>query len=149
MARPETVAFCWNAIVLHEQKGDVATCSGVQVEVLCSRVGIVAAGKLACLGTPQRLKSLYGGEHRGTRVIDTVRNCCSSRLQNNYTHPESHQRCSPAAGSYLLEVFGADDTAAQAQIAAFAATELGAAPAEVLMTSHHTCVSYMRRLHSM
>ena len=35
-----------------------------------------------------------------------------------------------AAGSYLLEVFGADDTAAQAAIVDFAAAHLGAAPAE-------------------
>lgn len=36
-----------------------------QVEVLCSRVGIMAAGRLACLGSSQRLKSLYGGESPG------------------------------------------------------------------------------------
>ena len=35
-----------------------------------------------------------------------------------------------AAGSYLLEAFGADDTAAQAAIVDFAAAQLGAAPAE-------------------
>lgn len=34
-----------------------------QVEVLCSRVGIMHAGRLACVGSPQRLKSLYGGAH--------------------------------------------------------------------------------------
>lgn len=36
-------------------------CLAAQVEALCSRVGIVHAGRLACVGSPQRLKSVYGG----------------------------------------------------------------------------------------
>ena len=39
----------------------LTTHSMVEVEVLCSRVGIMHRGRLACLGSPQHLKSLYGG----------------------------------------------------------------------------------------
>lgn len=39
--------------------------------------------------------------------------------------------CFLCAGSYLLELFGADDAAPQAGIAALAAAELAATPAEV------------------
>lgn len=43
-----------------------------QVEVLCSRVGIMVAGRLACLGSSQRLKSLYGGTRIQARCIACV-----------------------------------------------------------------------------
>ncbi len=46
----------------------LTTHSMEEVEVLCSRVGIMHRGRLACLGSPQRLKALYGG----------VRNCSPS-----------------------------------------------------------------------
>ena len=39
----------------------LTTHSMEEVEVLCSRVGIMHRGRLACLGSPQRLKALYGG----------------------------------------------------------------------------------------
>lgn len=39
----------------------LTTHSMEEVEVLCSRVGIMHRGRLACLGSPQHLKALYGG----------------------------------------------------------------------------------------
>ncbi len=48
-----------------------------QVEVLCSRVGIMVAGRVACLGSSQRLKSLYGGKQSQARCIACV--CVSTR----------------------------------------------------------------------
>ncbi len=41
----------------------LTTHSMEEVEVLCSRVGIMHRGRLACLGSPQHLKALYGGVH--------------------------------------------------------------------------------------
>lgn len=34
-----------------------------EVEVLCDRVGIMTGGRLACVGSPQELKSRFGGHH--------------------------------------------------------------------------------------
>ncbi len=53
----------WN--ILESAKRDCALvlCSHAmdEVEVLCNRIGIMAHGRLRCLGSQQRLKSLYGG----------------------------------------------------------------------------------------
>ena len=51
----------------------LTTHSMEEVEVLCSRVGIMHKGRLACLGSPQRLKALYGGGSRAQgRACDSV-----------------------------------------------------------------------------
>ena len=38
----------------------LTTHSMEECEALCSRVGIMHRGRLACLGSPQHLKALYG-----------------------------------------------------------------------------------------
>mmetsp|Transcript_7891 Transcript_7891/g.23248 ORF Transcript_7891/g.23248 Transcript_7891/m.23248 type:complete len:2373 (+) Transcript_7891:472-7590(+) len=57
----------WGAILSATEASGVAvvltTHSMEEVEVLCSRVGIMAGGCLACLGTPQQLKSRHGGSY--------------------------------------------------------------------------------------
>lgn len=71
----------WGAILAATEAAGVAvvltTHSMEEVEVLCSRVGIMAAGSLACLGTPQRLKSLYGGA------------CCRLTLRSHICKPNT------------------------------------------------------------
>ena len=48
----------------HKVSADVSvvltTHSMEECEALCSRVGIMHRGRLACLGSPQHLKALYG-----------------------------------------------------------------------------------------
>lgn len=62
---PETRRGLWN--ILQDCKNDkkrailLTTHSMEEADVLCSRIGIVNNGVLRCIGTQNRLKSLYGG----------------------------------------------------------------------------------------
>lgn len=62
---PETRRQLWN--ILQDCKKDknramvLTTHSMEEADVLCNRIGIVNNGVLMCLGTQNRLKSLYGG----------------------------------------------------------------------------------------
>ena len=62
---PETRRQLWN--ILQECKNEegraiiLTTHSMEEADVLCNRIGIVNNGVMTCLGTQNRLKTLYGG----------------------------------------------------------------------------------------
>jgi len=62
---PDTRRQLWN--ILQECKKDknramvLTTHSMEEADVLCNRIGIVNKGVLRCIGTQNRLKTLYGG----------------------------------------------------------------------------------------
>jgi ABC-type multidrug transport system ATPase subunit len=61
---PETRREVWN--ILQDCKADktamvLTTHSMEEADVLCTRIGIINNGVLQCIGTQNRLKSLYGG----------------------------------------------------------------------------------------
>lgn len=62
---PETRRHLWNILQDCKKQEDRAivltTHSMEEADVLCNRIGIVNNGVLKCLGTQNRLKTLYGG----------------------------------------------------------------------------------------
>jgi ABC-type multidrug transport system ATPase subunit len=65
---PQARRFMWNLIktvTSGQGKAVVLTTHSMEeCQALCSRIGIMNQGKLACLGTPQRLKSRFGEGYR-------------------------------------------------------------------------------------
>lgn len=67
---PETRRQLWN--ILQECKNEegraiiLTTHSMEEADVLCNRIGIVNNGVMTCLGTQNRLKTLYGGGYHLT-----------------------------------------------------------------------------------
>ena len=55
--------FMWDLITAERQRRSIVltTHSMEECEALCSRVGIIAMGRLQCLGGTQHLKSKFGG----------------------------------------------------------------------------------------
>ena len=68
----------------HKVSADVSvvltTHSMEECEALCSRVGIMHRGRLACLGSPQHLKALYGSGYL-LEVSRHGRSICWTLLQ--------------------------------------------------------------------
>ncbi|XP_071963813.1 cholesterol transporter ABCA5-like [Antedon mediterranea] len=61
---PSSKRFLWNTIIscFQENRGGVLTTHSMEeADAVCSRVGIMVAGQLECLGTTQHLKDKYGG----------------------------------------------------------------------------------------
>ncbi|KAJ1969676.1 hypothetical protein H4R35_006074 [Dimargaris xerosporica] len=67
----------WEAIRTLKQTSAVVltTHSMEEAEALCDRIGIIVNGNLKCLGTPQRLKNVYG---RGWKVLIKAANLPSA-----------------------------------------------------------------------
>ena len=60
---PVSRRFMWDLITAERQRRSIVltTHSMEECEALCSRVGIIAMGRLQCLGGTQHLKSKFGG----------------------------------------------------------------------------------------
>jgi ABC-type multidrug transport system ATPase subunit len=60
---PVSRRFMWDIITAERQRRSIVltTHSMEECEALCSRVGIIATGRLQCLGGAQHLKSKFGG----------------------------------------------------------------------------------------
>lgn len=69
---PKAKRFMWDVInnTMSNRCLVLTSHSMEECEALCSRIGIMAAGKLQCLGDPQHLKSTHAP---GYRVLFTVR----------------------------------------------------------------------------
>eukprot|EP00002_Diphylleia_rotans_P008604 TRINITY_DN1856_c0_g1_i6.p1 TRINITY_DN1856_c0_g1~~TRINITY_DN1856_c0_g1_i6.p1 ORF type:complete len:270 (-),score=65.11 TRINITY_DN1856_c0_g1_i6:171-980(-) len=63
---PGARRFMWNVIAnfLPGRSIILTTHSMEECEALCSRIGIVVKGSLKCVGSPQHLKSRFGGGYR-------------------------------------------------------------------------------------
>ena len=64
---PHARHFLWDIVKGVTSSGHsvvLTTHSMAECEALCSRVGIMVNGSFQCLGTPQQLKSSYGGGYK-------------------------------------------------------------------------------------
>ncbi|KAJ1923905.1 hypothetical protein IWQ60_005567 [Tieghemiomyces parasiticus] len=64
-----------------------------EVEALCDRIGMIVNGNLKCLGTPQRLKNVYG---RGWKVLVKASDLAHARVVTDHMmaqfhHPNGHR----------------------------------------------------------
>lgn len=69
----------WNALLrtMDERAMVLTTHSMDEAEVLCGRLGIVVAGQMQCIGSPQRLKNQYG---HGYEVSIRLKEASASRV---------------------------------------------------------------------
>ena len=74
----------------------LTTHSMEEVEVLCSRVGIMHRGRLACLGSPQHLKALYGGALTTRALYSTTGPHSTDKVPVVAEHPMEFKHVGPS-----------------------------------------------------
>ena len=83
----------------------LTTHSMAECEALCSRVGIMVNGSFRCLGTPQQLKSSYGGGYkvkvRTKGLVGPVKEFMAEHLGQAVLKVTSYQHTPTSARTHM------------------------------------------------
>ncbi len=115
---PETRNGIWRVVALAARSRALllTTHSMDEADALCSRIGILVAGQLRCVGTPLRLKSRFGSGYTLTIALDEEKLSAKSDDSTDYSQNNlSLEAVRARLTSFLQEIVNEQYAAGTAQ----------------------------------